>query len=387
MAIEGALEKNAAHRWLRVEDMLAQLDSDQPTKANRERRALVAARTPTRGDLVQQATVPIHRRPRAPRIEADTHNAVTRDIADRDQDEPSLAAPPDTPTPPEPRNRWIPRRQFLAGAAVGGVIAVLLLRQLTSSNDKAPAAAPEADSTRSAIVAPPIQAPAVTVATAAPPPTEAHKVDPPRSAPRDARPRATRSLPQSSRQGAPALAASNRALDAILGAAVGGVTVSVRERALVFAGDSGKAAPMVDSALALDARNGNAYILRARLRIARGDVREAWTDIELAARTGNQWEALALSTMLNARQSGARVAREQIEKPLRAALTPRQKLDPARAVGLAAALVATGDTSTALTMLELAAKDRRLPMLLADPLFTQLRSSSRFDRLLRQSTP
>ena len=165
------------------------------------------------------------------------------------------------------------------------------------------------------------------------------------------------------------------------------MTLADRARVLVFAGDTAQAAPMVDSALVLDARNGDAYILRARLRIARGDVRDAWTDIELAARTGNQWEALALSTMLNARESGAAIARERIGKALRSALVPRRPLEPRRAVGLATALVMTGDTSTALTILELSQRDRRLPMLLADPLLAQLLSSDRFARVRQRSVP
>jgi hypothetical protein len=102
---------------------------------------------------------------------------------------------------------------------------------------------------------------------------------------------------------------------------------------------------VVDSALTIDALSGAAYGLRARLRIRRGDVRDAWTDIELAARTGARWEALALTTMLKARELGAAAARERLTGELRDALVPVRMLDAERAVALAVALAQVGDSS------------------------------------------
>ena len=143
---------------------------------------------------------------------------------------------------------------------------------------------------------------------------------------------------------------------------------------------------MIDSALALDARSGSAYIVRARMRIGRGEVRDAWTDIELGARTGVRWEALALTTMLNSLDLGPAEARERILPELRAALSPRRVLDAERAVALAAAVVQVGDTGTALTLLELAGTpDSRLAQLLSDPLLTPLRSSARFEAVRRRA--
>lgn len=384
LALEGALEKDRAYRWARVEDMLEQLESSEPTRANRERRAAKKAAAPSVAGMADQATVPIYRRKRAPSVEQPRDDA-TRELSARDSAPPPAPALEPAVVSRPPQRRWLPQRGFTAGAVLGGLIAVLLFRLVAPSDEREPIARLNAIVVVPGTVTLPAAPVSAARATPVAPPSGIRSLPAARALPSAARaePRVRRS---SMLPAAPATA-STATLNAVLTSPMATVTLADRARALVFSGDSEQAAPMVDSALALDARNGDAYSLRARLRIARGDVREAWTDIELAARTGNQWEALALSTMLNARESGTAVARERIEKALRAALVPRRALDPERAVGLAAALVMTGDTSTALTLLELSERDRRLPVLLADPLLGQLRSSGRFDRVLRRNVP
>jgi tetratricopeptide (TPR) repeat protein len=165
-----------------------------------------------------------------------------------------------------------------------------------------------------------------------------------------------------------------------------GYALSVRARTLAYTGNVERASAVVDSALAIDALSGAAYALRARLRIRRGDVRDAWTDIELAARTGARWEALALSTMLKARELGPGAARASLAGELREALVPQRMLDAERAIALAVALAQVGDTATALTMIERASPmDSRLPQLLADPLLAPIEKSQRYRDVLQRA--
>jgi hypothetical protein len=160
-----------------------------------------------------------------------------------------------------------------------------------------------------------------------------------------------------------------------------------RARVLAYAGYADRATRVVDSALAVDALSGAAYGVRARLRIRSGAVRDAWTDIELASRTGAKWEALALTTMLKARELGAAEARARLTPELRDALVPQRSLEAERAVALAVALAQVGDTATALTLLERAnSGDSRLAQLLTDPLLAPLHSSGRFAQLLKRAT-
>lgn len=142
---------------------------------------------------------------------------------------------------------------------------------------------------------------------------------------------------------------------------------------------------LVDSALVLDPTSGAAFLVRARLQVARGRVRDAWTDIELGARTGAEWEALALATALRVRESGRTAAIHALAPTVNVALTPRRRLHAARAAWLAAALAQTGDSSTALTMLEQAdTSDSQLVALLSDPLLAPLRGSARFKEVVRR---
>lgn len=148
----------------------------------------------------------------------------------------------------------------------------------------------------------------------------------------------------------------------------------------MYAGERSRVSALIDSALRMDPRSGSAYALRARLRIAGGEVRDAWTDVELSARTGARWEALALSSMLRAREEGRGAAARRLLEEVRAALTPRRTLEVEHAIGLATALAQVGDTATALTILEQAnRRDPRLRTLLLDPMLHPLRRSARFE--------
>ena len=404
LALEGALEKDPAHRWASVGDMVAQLASDEPTPAMLERRKRRAASISSRGrqPSPDAATIPVPRRPARPAPPASAPSAHSETMPNVTA-APGRAAEEGVVDPrPEPaqaaRRPWRTLLPLGAAAVVGGVLVLLISRSVVSSpEERSPAGA----LTQGALVALP--------ATSVRPPTAAAVADFRRTGrSRPVAPRHAPNAPVREVSLASASSASRQLQQQVATAAVmvedtaarstsSAVTLldrradayalAARARVLAYAGQEDRARHMVDSALSVDALSGSAYSVRARLRIRTGDVRDAWTDIELASRTGARWEALALTTMLKARELGAAEARARLTPELRAALIPQRLLDPERAVALAVALAQVGDTATALTMLERApAGDSRLTQLLSDPLLAPLRSSRRFAQLLRKTT-
>jgi aminoglycoside phosphotransferase (APT) family kinase protein len=393
LALEGALEKDRDLRWSSVADMVSQLGSAEPTAAMLERRTRVEAWRAAQAIPDEATTQTIHRRPRvlvdARHAEGGTlPNAGA--VATPPVPDAELLAPVPEPVATEApyvRPKWMLPALFGLGTIVGGLLTLLVVRQFTPATQPAPRAArtsAPADSAArrakggTALVAgssSPAGTPAPTLQAtrnAGVPAKGAASLREPLSAP----PRQVES---------PVVApATDPTPPAVLDRRAAVYALATRARADLYAGNLDRAGRYIDSALALDPRSGSAYLVRARLRIGRGEVRDAWTDIELAARTGAKWEALALTTMLKSRELGPREARERLTPELRAALTPRRVLDAEHAVALAVALAQVRDTSTALTLLELASNDSRLPELLADPLLAPLHRSARFTRL-RQS--
>jgi serine/threonine protein kinase len=404
LAVEGALEKDPAHRWPAVSDMLSQLASDEPTAALLEARRRVASsvRSRTTGTSAESATVPLRRR--RPRPVAAVPEPHEGEGTTEPNVGPARAAPPASAVAPEPgaaaspppKRRWLQVAQFGMGIVVGGLLMLLASRQFTPAPAVAPAAG-AAPGTRPGTSRPEPRDPAAAAPRGTPAGSErpagssprgGSEVEPAPPAPASAAPfgGAEQPPPTPSAAVAAAPVATGNASELPLARRADAHALANRARSLVYAGSVAPAGAIVDSALALDPLNANAYIVRARLRIGRGAVRDAWTDIELAARTGARWEALALTTMLRASELGPAVARVRIMPEVRAALQPRRTLDADRAVALAGALAQVGDTATALTLLELAgAPDSRLPVLLADPLLDPVRSSARFDRVRRRA--
>ncbi len=445
LAIEGALAKDPAARWATVNDMLAQLEEDHPTPALLARREREAGLLRARGAGAPSdaSTVPVRRH--APAIsESPTppESSAGEELAARG--ERARTPVEQVPQPPEPSRAvtrtqlpWWRRQLPFVGGLILGTVAMLSVFWWRSSSPVVAGeavAAPPASEAVSAGASPGLATPSVesrSGGSVPPPPPASARADggpagggaPPAGrggtrgrassspdvapdvAPDAAPPTAPRGGTRSPARGAePAAAITPRPATSTAAAAVanvpgsGGAATTLGERAaayalanqargLVYAGERSRVSALIDSALVLDPRNGSAYALRARLRTAEGEVRDAWTDVEMAARTGARWESLALSTMLRVREEGTGAAARRLTGEVRAALTPRRPLDAERAVGLAAALAQVGDTATALTILEQGNRDAPgMRTLLMDPLLHPLRRSARFDAVRRDAS-
>ena len=405
LALEGALAKDTAARWLTMNDMIAQLDEDRPTPAQlaRRERETAVLRARNAGTPSDAATVPVRRHaPVAAAAGARTSRGdgeVTLTVASAAGVADASTAdhpPPSSPAPSPSVPTWHRMLPFVGGLLFGGVAVVAafalrsgaprqrvpdesagaamasgaLPRGVVETRGRGPSGATE----RPPVARSQPQRGAVTAEGAAATlvPTGAVVTTPELGGARPVGDAPPPSPPIARRDEVPSLLDTRAAAYAL----------ATRARSLVYAGDRADVATLVDSALVLDPRSGSAYALRARLRIASGDVRDAWTDIEMAARTGARWESLALSTMLWARDAGPRTATRRLTGELRDALTPRRLLDADRAVGLAGGLAQAGDTTTALTLLEQAdPSDPALAPLLRDPLLRPLHRSARFQRV------
>ena len=449
-ALEGALAKNRDNRWSSVNDMVAQLESDEPTAALLERRAREAAsrRAGPLAESIDATTIPLPRR----RQLADTAR-VSTSSAESDE---TLSLPPKAPANalapavapagvPEAgtstRPRWRQAVPFGAGLVIGGVVAVLALRQFApdvrSALGRAETSAPApsgvvapggtgpsrpdvpaspTEGKPSAPVPPPTVAGAPVVTEGASPASPRRDVPPGSipSAPTDGRATggpgvngtagdtvpvgrvgteapAAPFAPAPSRDGAlppsptasPAFALGTTTIERQAAA----LAEATRARDLVYAARWWEGLRLVESALKSDPGSGAAYAIRARLRVRIGDRSAAWSDVELARRNGARWEALLLSTILIARDRSTEEARELLQPYVAESLSPGRTLEADRAVSLAAALVQLGDSFTALRLLEKASTtDARLAPLLNDPLLAPLRTNARFQRVLRRAT-
>jgi thioredoxin-like negative regulator of GroEL len=143
---------------------------------------------------------------------------------------------------------------------------------------------------------------------------------------------------------------------------------------------------MIDSALAMSPTDAEAYALRARTNAARGDLRGAWADAEVAERLGDDWQAQTLIASFEARVGERRAARDRLANlvkrvPAKVPFTAKQGSE------LAMAYVAIGDSRRALNALLRTRDDGTLAATLKDPGFDPIRGEPRFRDILRAVAP
>ena len=143
---------------------------------------------------------------------------------------------------------------------------------------------------------------------------------------------------------------------------------------------------MIDSALAMDPTDPNAFALRARANAARGDLRAAWADAEVAERLGDSWQAQTLIATFEARVGERRAARGRLSQLVKR-VSPNVPFSAKQGTELALAYVATGDPRRALTALLRTRDDGTLAGALRDPGFDPIRGEPRFRDILRAVAP
>ena len=143
---------------------------------------------------------------------------------------------------------------------------------------------------------------------------------------------------------------------------------------------------MIDSVLAMAPTDPEAYALRARANAARGDLRAAWADAEVAERLGDDWQAQTLIASFEARVGEIRAARDRLARLVKR-VPPKVPFSAKQGSQLALAYVAIGDTRRALSALLRTRDDGSLAATLKDPGFDRIRGESRFRDILRAVAP
>jgi len=139
---------------------------------------------------------------------------------------------------------------------------------------------------------------------------------------------------------------------------------------------------LIDSALAMAPTDAEAYALRARANAARGDLRSAWADAEVAERLGDDWQAQTLIASLEARVGDKRAARNRLTNLVKR-IPPKAPFTAKQGSQLALAYVAAGDTKRALGALLRTRDDGTLGAALKDPGFDPIRGEPRFRDIVR----
>jgi serine/threonine-protein kinase len=399
LALEGALEKDPARRWASASEFVEQLREDTPTSAMLRRREAAGALLTSGESRAEPAsagasTIPFRR------ASAESAAPSPTPAAEAAIPRVEIAAP----------NRSAVRMAILVGgSALAGAFAFYAL---FGANFERAGAAP------------------TTAAAASPPPSSTVTEPPATTQPaRSALPR-TVSAPESS-VGAVLSAASPKASRAEredVAAAVrrsssastttavrsvetptgGGLTLpppgtplplGARERAspgsraladaaiaLLRSRQPDAARRMIDSALAMSPTDPEAYALRARANAARGDLRGAWADAEVAERLGDDWQAQTLIASFEARVGEMRAARERLALLVKR-VPPKVPFTAKQGSQLALAYVAAGDDKRAITTLLRTRDDGTLAASLKDPGFDPIRGAPRFRDILRAVAP
>ncbi len=148
------------------------------------------------------------------------------------------------------------------------------------------------------------------------------------------------------------------------------------------------ACALLDSATAVEPTSGQAFVLRALVRVRRGQLRFAWADAETGGRLGWPLWGKAVGAIVDASARDTASARMRVRE-LVTATSPRALLRGGwTGEYLAIALASSGREDAALDMLE-----RMKPMgvhlwfALRDPAFAPIRRHRRFSALLAATAP
>jgi hypothetical protein len=389
LALEGALEKDPARRWSSASEFVEQLREDTPTGAMLRRREAAGAllstgETKAEPPAAGAATIPFRR--------------VSTDG--------SAASPTPAPDAAMPRvegaepNRPTARMGVLiAGSALAGAFAFYALfganfeRQSPSQTADGRGASTERGIPQAQAAPLPRQpnAPDGTVGSAVGLARSSSREDVPggRSSTRPPTTRGVRTV-ESPPSNAPVTSAPTPGAPLPFGTrdrlSPGSRALAEAAIALLRSRQPDAARRMIDSALAMAPTDPEAYALRARANAARGDLRAAWADAEVAERLGDDWQAQTLIASFEARVGEVRAARDRLAALIKR-VPPKVPFTAKQGAELALAYVATGDSRRALTALLRTRDDGTLAAALKDPGFDPIRGEPRFRDILRAVAP
>jgi len=147
----------------------------------------------------------------------------------------------------------------------------------------------------------------------------------------------------------------------------------------------GQSCRALDLAISINPRIAAAYELRAIARLRRGDVRPAWIDAETGRRLGAELPGEAVAAIVDVAARDTVHARARIKR-LRKVVESRKRIGVEDGAYLALAMVAVGDRTGALDLLErVRPRDAELYLMLHWPGFDPLWTEIRFRRLLDAS--
>ena len=400
LALEGALEKDPARRWSSASEFVEQLREDTPTNAMLRRREAAGALLST-GETAAEppsagaATIPFRR------------------TAEASTSAPTLAPEAATPRVDEPAPDRSPARMavLVGGSALAGAFAFYALFGANFERQQEPPASPPTVAAPSV----PSTQPGSTIARAEAAPVPLRPNGPQGTVASAINNGASKSSAARRDDVAAAVETTNRASTTSAVRAVemppASSTASIspppgtplplgaRDRAspgsraladaaiaLLRSRQPDAARRMIDSALAMSPTDAEAYALRARANAARGDLRSAWADAEVAERLGDDWQAQTLIATFEARVGERRAARDRLATlvkrvPAKVPFTAKQGSE------LALAYVAAGDTKRALNALLRTRDDGTLAATLKDPGFDPIRGEPRFRDILRAVAP
>jgi hypothetical protein len=403
LALEGALEKDPERRWSSASEFVEQLRSDTPTGAMLRRREAAGALLSSGETAVEPpsagaATIPFRR----------TAKDGTATAGQRAVD-PATARKEPVPVAASPVRLGL----LIAGSALAGAFGFYALFGAGDSNavgaaPRAPAAVERGPSRDGGVQQPSVDAPrnridgieggsssVGSVGTVRPerPPEPVESVLRPSPPTPTVRSRSATIGPPAS--AGPIVAASSSSAALVLPTPTATPREVVDPRARVLASAAAAmlrnhqpeaARRMIDSALAITPADADAYAVRARANAARGDLRAAWADAEVAERLGDSWQAQTLIASFEARVGERRAALNRLSA-LAKRVPQREPYTAVQGTQLAMAYVAVGDSRRALNTLLKTRDDGTLGKALRDPGFDPIRGEPRFRDILRAVAP